>query len=165
MCHTYTAPISDRSIWQVYWPDQSFWSFLINQYAKYVDLNQSIWQVCWPRAFIDAGSTDPQVCLASSHRVCPYSASGWTSHELHILLVPYFLQYGGVRSWAIYSYLITTEQWRTVLYLSYLNVKPPDSLEQIALLGALLGALGFPAFCFLPITFWSLLFVAHTGMQ
>ena len=50
--------------------------------------DRSIWQVCWPRAFIDAGAADPQVCLATSYRVCSHPASGLSSHDFHIILCP-----------------------------------------------------------------------------
>ena len=43
-------------------------------------LINSCQQVCWPGAFIDAGSADPQVCLATSHRVRPHPSPGLSSH-------------------------------------------------------------------------------------
>ena len=49
-------------------------------------LINSCQQVCWPGAFIDAGSADPQVCLATSHRVRPHPSPGLSSHAPHGLV-------------------------------------------------------------------------------
>ena len=103
--------------------------------------DRSIWQVCWPRAFIDAGAADPQVCLATSYRVCSHPASGLSSHDLHIILCP-----------AYYDLIATA---LSMISLCKTSRQPwPNSLA---------WSLGFPGF--LLIALLSLLFVAYTGMQ